>query len=66
MNRKGKMIYESRGSGSNRFRRYTLDEALRLALRYVDSYVVNGCTAAQASDWVAARITAREASGEEA
>lgn len=60
MNRKGKMIYETSGSGSNRFRRYSLEEALGIALQYVDSYVVNGCTASQASEWVAAKIASGE------
>ena len=36
MNRKGEFIYESRGHGGNRFRRYPLDEALALAEKWVE------------------------------
>jgi len=55
MNRKGKFILESRGSGHNKARRYPLDEALEIALKYVDSITLNGHTAVQASENVAAR-----------
>lgn len=48
-NRNGVEIYESRGSGSNKFRRWPLEEALTIALKHVDSMKVNGRTAQQ---WV--------------
>lgn len=44
LNKKGKWIYESRGSQSNRFRRYSLEAALTLALKYVDDLKINGLT----------------------
>jgi hypothetical protein len=59
MNRKGEWIFESRGSGHNKARRWALDEALSLALQYVDSHRINGHTAAEASASVAARIGGR-------
>ena len=55
MNRKGEWIFESRGSGRNKPRRYPLDEALRLALKHVDRHKINGHNAREASEWVAAR-----------
>lgn len=57
MNRQGKWIYESRGHRGNRFRRYPLEDALLLALKHVDTQTVNGYTAAQASERVAARLS---------
>lgn len=52
MNRKGEFIYESRGSERNKWRRWTLDEALTLALKYVDQVRLNGSTAADcAARW---------------
>lgn len=47
MNRKGQWVWESGGSGHNRFRRWPLDEALEIALRHVDSRRINGGTAAE-------------------
>ena len=58
MNRKGQWIYESRGSERNKVRRFPLDEALRIALANVDTHRINGHTAAEASDSVAARLAA--------
>lgn len=58
LNRKGEWIAEDRGSGRNKPRRYPLDEALRLALAHVDTLKLNGCTAAEASTSVAARLGA--------
>jgi hypothetical protein len=55
MNRKGEWVYESRGSGHNKARRWTLAEALTIALKYVDTHTINGHTAAEASKSVAAR-----------
>jgi hypothetical protein len=55
LNRKGQWIYEQRGSGRNKPRRFTRDEALALALKYVDTLVMNGLTAQQASDYVEAK-----------
>jgi len=55
MNRKGEWIVESRGSGRNKPRRWTLEEALRIALACVDSHRINGLNARQASEQVAAR-----------
>jgi hypothetical protein len=60
MNRKGEWIYESRGSGHNKARRWPLYEALRIALRHVDTQTINGHTAAQASASVAARLAQME------
>lgn len=60
MNRKGEFIYESRGSGRNKPRRWPLEEALEIALRHIDTIRLNGSTAAEASAWVAARIKERE------
>ena len=60
MNRKGQWIVESRGSGRNKPRRWPLEEALRIALEHVDTHTLNGHTAQQASDWVAARVAERE------
>jgi hypothetical protein len=59
MNRSGEWIYETRGSGRNKPRRYSLDEALRIALEHVDTHRINGYTAVEASDEVARRIGAR-------
>jgi hypothetical protein len=56
MNRKGQWIVESRGSLANKPRRYTLDEALAIAKRYVDTHRINGMTASEASADVAARL----------
>lgn len=36
MNRRGKFIYETRGHEQNKHRRYTLEEATELALKWVD------------------------------
>jgi hypothetical protein len=55
MNRQGEWIYELRGSGRNKPRRWTLDEALRIALDHVDTHRINGDTAREASEHVAAR-----------
>jgi hypothetical protein len=60
MNRKGEWIVESRGSGNNKPRRWPLDEALRIALQHVDTLRLNGATAQQASDEIAARIAATQ------
>ena len=62
MNRKGEWIIESRGSGRNKPRRWSLEEALTIALEHADTHVLNGCTARQASEYVAARMAARGAS----
>lgn len=56
MNRRGEWIVESRGSGHNKARRWSLDEALRIAIEHVDTHRLNGCTAAEASEEVAARL----------
>jgi hypothetical protein len=56
MNRHGEWIYESRGSGHNKARRWDLNEALTIALRHVDTHMINGRTAAEASAEVAARL----------
>lgn len=56
MNRHGRWIVESRGSGRNKPRRWPLDEALRIALAHIDTLRINGRTAQQASDEVAARL----------
>ena len=61
MNRKGEWIFESRGSGRNKPRRWTLEEALEIALAHVDTHILNGHTAAEASAWVASRQREREA-----
>lgn len=58
MNRKGEWIWESRGSGRNKPRRWPLDEALMIALRHVDTLKLNGFTAVEASEWVRARRAA--------
>lgn len=48
LNRKGERIFESRGSGHNKARRWPLEEALRIALDLVDhKHTVMGRTAAQ-------------------
>ena len=60
MNRKGEFIVESRGSGRNKPRRYPLEEAIELALKYVDTVKWNGCTAKEASERVAARLKQME------
>lgn len=60
MNRRGVFIPESRGSGHNKARRWPLDEALRIAAEHVDTHRINGCTAAEASAEVAARLNQRE------
>lgn len=52
MNRNGEWIYESRGSGHNKARRWTLNEALAIALEHVDTHLINGSTAADcAARW---------------
>ena len=52
LSRKGEWIYESRGSGRNKPRRWPLDEALRIALEHVDSLRMNGSTASDcAARW---------------
>jgi len=61
MNRKGEWIVESRASGRNKPRRWPLEEALNIALQHVDSIRINGQTAQEASDWVAARLAQMEA-----
>ena len=61
LNRKGEWIIESRGSGRNKPRRWPLEEALAIALQHIDTVVINGCTAQEASDYVAARQAAMEA-----
>lgn len=60
MNRKGEWIIESRGSARNKARRWPLEEALALALKYVDTVTLNGRTAAQASAEIAARIAEQQ------
>lgn len=47
MNRRGEFIHERRGHKGNQRRRYSLDEALALARRYVDHHKRNGRTAAE-------------------
>ena len=59
MNRKGEWVLERRGSAQNRVRRWPLEEALKLALRHVDTHQLNGHTAAEASAAVAARQAAQ-------
>jgi hypothetical protein len=56
---KGEWTCESRGSAYNRDRRWPLDEALALALRFIDTHKINGCTAAEASREVASWLDAR-------
>lgn len=52
MNRRGDWIYESRGSGHNKARRWSLEEALSIALQHVDRLAINGSTAADcAARW---------------
>jgi hypothetical protein len=58
LNRKGEWIYESRGSGHNKARRWTAEEAIAIALKHVDTLTINGRTAAQASVYVASRLAA--------
>lgn len=48
LNRKGERIFERRGSGHNKARRWPLDEALRIALSIVDHHKVAGISAAEA------------------
>lgn len=48
LNRKGERIFESRGSGRNKARRWPLEEALRIALSIVDTHKVAGMSAAEA------------------
>lgn len=55
MNRRGAWILESRGHGQNKFRRYPLEEALELALSWVDRRTIRGMTAAQAERWARER-----------
>lgn len=50
MNRKGQFIMENRSSKRNRLRRYPLEEALALALKYVDKRKVMGKTAEEWAD----------------
>lgn len=45
MNRKGEWIFESRGSGHNKTRRWPLEAAIALALQYVETRTVFGKTA---------------------
>lgn len=59
MNRKGEWVYEDRGSGRNKPRRFPVDEALRVALEHVDTHRINGCTATEASTDVARRMEVR-------
>ena len=63
LNRRGERDYEpSPSNRTNRWlksHRFPLDEALKIAEKYVEKVVVNGRTARQASEWVAAR-NARE------
>lgn len=56
MNRKGEWIWEQRGHGQNKTRRFSLEEALTIALKYVDRHKINGFTAATASAEIASRI----------
>lgn len=56
MNRKGGWIREHRGSGHNKARRWPLEEALEIALKYVDVHTINGHTADEASRSVASRL----------
>jgi protein involved in polysaccharide export with SLBB domain len=49
MNRKGKWIFESRGDRRNKTRRFTVAEALKIAVKYVDTHTVVGLTASQAA-----------------
>lgn len=63
MNRKGEWIWESRGSGRNKPRRFPLDEALSIALQHVDGVRINGYTAAEASAEVTRRLAASEGVG---
>lgn len=58
MNRKGEWIWERRGSGHNKARRWPLEEAISIALKNVDTHRINRMTAAEASAWVAAREAA--------
>ncbi len=55
LNRKGEHIFEQRGSRSNRFRRWPLEEALTIALKHVDSQKINGRTAQEWVDFWATR-----------
>lgn len=48
MNRKGQWVMESRGSGHNKARRWSLEEALEIALKYVDTHKRDGMSAADA------------------
>jgi hypothetical protein len=57
MNRSGKWIVESRGSGHNKARRWPLDEALSIALEHIDSIRIMGRTAREASDFVTKNMT---------
>lgn len=60
LSRSGKWIWESRGSGRNKPRRWSLEEALAIALRHVDTLTINGSTPADC----AARWPRDEASDE--
>lgn len=52
LNRHGRWIFESRGNGNNKHRRWELDEALSIALNHVDRLTINGSTAAEcAARW---------------
>lgn len=52
LSRKGEWIYESRGSGHNKARRWPLEEALTIALQHIDTLRINGSTAADcAARW---------------
>lgn len=48
LNRKGERIFESRGSGHNKARRWPLEEAIAIALQIVDKHKVAGMSAAEA------------------
>ena len=48
LNRKGEQVFERRGSGHNKARRWPLEEALRIALSIVDTHKVAGMSAAEA------------------
>lgn len=50
MNRKGEFIHETRGNKGNRFRRYSLEEALELAQIWVDKRKRVGGKTAQ--EWI--------------
>lgn len=52
LNRKGEWVFESRGSGHNKARRWPLEEALGIALQHIDTMKINGSTPADcAARW---------------